>query len=308
MNFNFFEEGIFEDKQSFANEFSFCSMFRGDNNISFNDENQSFNKEYCWKGNQLNSFYENQLEDNESPLNFENVASIKNEDKDIINEQKMANEKEEKEKKEEKEEKEGSTKPSSDRKGNNQIEKDMFKLQKEKKQKEWRMEYTKKHWKTRISNYAKEEINKYITESDLPKELKNLIHSPHSKKFSANPVVTANYKFLNYNLFQIFTIGKEDGKLQRQNVENITKIFEYIEKVGHDNISESLRKIKNFFEMRYEDLIRKFYDSYEFIDFKNDETTIFYDEGVKKQEKFSLLKDYGLIKLIKMIQKKRSRD
>ena len=147
-----------------------------------------------------------------------------------------------------------------------------------------------------------------ITESDLPKELKNLIHSPHSKKFSANPVVTANYKFLNYNLFQIFTIGKEDGKLQRQNEENITKIFEYIEKVGHDNISESLRKIKNFFEMRYEDLIRKFYDSYEFIDFKNDETTIFYDEGVIKQEKFSLLKDYGLIKLFKMIQKKRSRD
>ena len=250
MNFNLLDEEFFDDRQSSPNEFSFCSMFRGNNDILFNDENQSFNKEYYLKGNQLNSFYENQLEDNESPLNFENVASIKNEDKDIINEHKKINEKEEKE------EKEGSTKPSSDRKGNGQIEKDMFKLQKEKKQKEWRMEYTKKHWKTRISSYAKEEINKYITESDLPKELKNLIHSPHSKKFSANPVVTANYKFLNYNLFQIFTIGKEDGKLQRQNVENITKIFEYIEKVGHDNISESLRKIKNFFEMRYEDLIR----------------------------------------------------
>ena len=300
MIFNLFDEEFFEDRRSSVNEFSFCSMFRGNDDIIFNDENQSFNKEYCWKGNQLNSFYENQFEDNENPLNFENVSKIQNEDKDIINDHKITNEKEE--------EKEGSTKPSSDKKGNAQIEKDRFKLQKEKKQIEWRMDNTKKHWKTRISNYAKEEINKYISESDLPKELKNLIHSPHSKKFSANPVVTANYKFLNYNLFQIFTIGKEDGKLQRQNEENITKIFEYIEKVGLDNISESLRKIKNFFEMTYEDLIRKFYDSYEFLDFKNDETTIFYDEGIKKQEKFSLLKDYGLIKLFKMIQKKRKRD
>jgi hypothetical protein len=300
MNFNLFDEEFFDDRQSSPNEFSFCSMFRGNNDILFNDENQSFNKEYYLKGNQLNSFYENPSEDNENPLNFENVSKIQNEDRDIINEHKITNEKEE--------EKEGSTKPSSDKKGNSKIEKGMFKSQKEKKQIEWRMDYTKKHWKTRISDYAKEEINKYITESDLPKELKNLIHSPHSKKFSANPVVTANYKFLKYNLFQIFTIGKEDGKLQRQNEENITKIFEYIEKVGYDNISQSLRKIKNFFEMSYEDLIRKFYDSYEFIDFKNDETTIFYDEGVKKQEKFSLLKDYGLIKLFKMIQKKRKRD
>ena len=211
-------------------------MFRGNNDILFNDENQSFNKEYYLKRNQLNSFYENPSEDNENPLNFENVSKIQNEDRDIINEHKITNEKEE--------EKEGSTKPSSDKKGNSKIEKGMFKSQKEKKQIEWRMDYTKKHWKTRISDYAKEEINKYITESDLPKELKNLIHSPHSKKFSANPVVTANYKFLKYNLFQIFTIGKEEGKLQRQNEENITKIFEYIEKVGLDNISESLRKIK----------------------------------------------------------------
>ena len=73
-------------------------------------------------------------------------------------------------------------------------------------------------------------------------------------------------------------------------------------------MSDNLRKIKNFFEMSYEDLIKKFYDSYEFLVFKNDEYTIHYDEGMKKQEKFSLLKDYGLIKLFKMIQKKRKRD
>ena len=143
MIFNLFDEEFFEDRRSSVNDFSFCSMFRENDDIVFNDENQSFNKEYCWKGNQLSSFYENQFEDNENPLNFENVSKIQNEDKDIINDHKITNEKEE--------EKEGSTKPSSDKKGNNQIEKDRFKLQKEKKQIEWRMDNTKKHWKTRIS-------------------------------------------------------------------------------------------------------------------------------------------------------------
>ena len=60
--------------------------------------------------------------------------------------------------------------------------------------------------------------------------------------------------------------------------------------------------------MSYEDLIRKFYDSDEFIDFKNDEHTKFFDDVFLKQEKFSLLKDYGLINLFKMIKKKRKRE
>ena len=69
-----------------------------------------------------------------------------------------------------------------------------------------------------------------------------------------------------------------------------------------------MRNIKDFFEMTYRDLITKFYDSLEFINFKEDAKTKFFNEGVIKQEKFSLLEDYGLIKLFMMIKKKRSRD
>lgn len=59
--------------------------------------------------------------------------------------------------------------------------------------------------------------------------------------------------------------------------------------------------------MSYEELIKKFYDSYEFNNFRDDIKTKFYDDGTKEQEGFSLLENYGLIKLFKMINKKRGR-
>ena len=68
-----------------------------------------------------------------------------------------------------------------------------------------------------------------------------------------------------------------------------------------------MKRIKSFFEMTYEDLIQSFYDSDKFIEFKNHEYTKFYDDGTIKQEGFSLLEQYGLINLFKMLEKKRSR-
>jgi hypothetical protein len=51
--------------------------------------------------------------------------------------------------------------------------------------------------------------------------------------------------------------------------------------------------------MKYEDFIRMFYKSDEFISFKQNKKTKFYDEGTKKQEGFTISEDYGLIKLLK---------
>ena len=59
--------------------------------------------------------------------------------------------------------------------------------------------------------------------------------------------------------------------------------------------------------MTYEDLIKSFYDSDKFIEFKDYDNTKFYDDGTKKQEGFSLLDQYGLVNLFKMLEKKRSR-
>ena len=162
----------------------------------------------------------------------------------------------------------------------------------------------KKHWKSHINNYGKDIINKEIKESDLPNELKKIIHKPDSLKFTANVTVSENFKFLSLSLREVFTLGKQSGKLPRQNDENISAIFNYFEK---NNLSESMKRIKSFFEMSYEDLIKSFYDSPKFTEFKDNEKTKFYDDNTIKQEGFSLLEQYGLIKLFKMLQKKRSR-
>ena len=169
----------------------------------------------------------------------------------------------------------------------------------------WRFDYAKKHWKTKISQSLTDSINAKISESDLPKEYKKIIHKPNSKLFTANVKDSDNCDFLEKDLRTIFTIGKENNPNQQNNEYNISKIYEYFEKVGYNNLSDKMLEIKNFFEMKYEDLIKKFYESDEFINFKNEEKTLFFDKGTKKQEGFAISEDLGLIRIFR---RKRKRD
>lgn len=210
---------------------------------------------------------------------------------------------------EENQQRENSSTKNSSKKGKNQIvKKNKFKT--ERKQKNlptyWRFDMVKKHWKSHINNYGKDFINKEIKESDLPNDLKKIIHKPDSLKFTANITVSSNCQFLKLSLREVFTLGKQTEKLPKQNDENISAIFNYLEKNGN-NISQAMKRIKSFFEMSYEDLIKMFYDSPKFTEFKDDEKTKFYDEGTIKQEGFSLLEQYSLVNLFNMLQKKRSR-
>ena len=199
-----------------------------------------------------------------------------------------------------------STRPTSDKKEPTAIKKkNKFNTENKAFPSYWRFDMVKKHWKSKISDFGTNEINHYISESDLPEELKQPIHKPNSKLFTANVTVLENLKFLGITLREVFTIGKEKDKLQRQNEENINNIYEYIKMAG--NINDGLKRVKDFFEMSYEELIRRFYDSREFNIFRDDIKTKFYDDGTKEQEGFSLLDNYGLINLFKMINKKRKR-
>ena len=146
-----------------------------------------------------------------------------------------------------------------------------------------------------------------IKGSDLPEALKIPIHKPNSLSFTANVKAKDNYGFLSEAIKDIFSIGKETEDLQKQNFDAFTKIFNYFNKIGNDRLPESLQKLKDFLEMSYEDLIRMFYDSDDFITFKEDYMTKYHDEGTKDQEGFSLLEDYGLIKVFKTLKKKRRR-
>ena len=202
-----------------------------------------------------------------------------------------------------------STRPFSDKKGQIQIKKKKkFKIENDTLPKYWRFDMVKKYWKTKISESSTDKINLLIQESDLPEKLKILIHKPNSLLFTANDKVTDNYHFLSLSVKEIFTIGKETVNLQMQNDKNISRIFEYFNEVGYNNLSESVKKVKEYFEMTYEELIRHFYDSAEFIIFKENCKTKFFDEGTISQEGFSLLEDYGLIKLFKMLKKKRKKN
>ncbi len=201
-----------------------------------------------------------------------------------------------------------STRPTSDKKEPIKIDKKIkFHSENKSLPSQWRFDMVKKHWKSKISHYSNNEINYYIRESDLPLELKQIIiHKPNSKLFTAKVNASENSKFLKNSLKEIFTMGKEKDNLQKQIEENINKIYKYFKSVVR--LNNSLKRIKDFFDMNYEELIKKFYDSYEFNNFREDIKTKFYDEGTKRQEGFSLLENYGLINLFKMTNKKRKRD
>jgi hypothetical protein len=207
-----------------------------------------------------------------------------------------------------------STQPSSDKKEDNKIElcssKIKFKNCKIDSSQNlpsyYRLDMAKKHFKVQISQFATVKLNNLIEKSNLPNELKQSVHLPNSKEFTSKVTESFNYKCLSLSLREIFIIGKE--KLQNQNNEYFNKIFEYFEKFGTDNLPESLKEIKEFLEMNYEQLIVKFYDSSEFNSFKEDNRSKFFNDGIKAEKGFSILENYGLIRLFKMIGRKRKRN
>ena len=163
---------------------------------------------------------------------------------------------------------------------------------------EWRFDYEKKYWKAKISQNLTECLNEKIKNSDLPKKLKKTISKPDSLLFTANVTESDNCIFLEQDLRTILTFSKEETKKIRNNFVNISKIYEFFEKIGYNNLSEKMLEIKNLFELKYEDFIKKFYESDEFDNFKNEENTIFYDEGKKKKEGFTISEKYGLLRIL----------
>ena len=61
-------------------------------------------------------------------------------------------------------------------------------------------------------------------------------------------------------------------------------------------------------DLTYQEIIKLFYKSSNFEEFRNTKLTQFFDEGIKSQKKISLLEDEGLLKLFEMTKKKRKRN
>lgn len=165
----------------------------------------------------------------------------------------------------------------------------------------FRVDDAKKHFKVAISHFAKEQLNILIKESDLPKHLKKKIHLPNNL-FTSNSNEFDNFRFLSFDLFDVFTFGKKEDNLQGKNFINISNILNY------NKFPKKSRKIKEFISMKYEDIIKMFYCSEEFKVFRQQEKTIFFDNGIKQEKNISLLEDGGLIDLFRMTNKKRKRE
>ena len=166
----------------------------------------------------------------------------------------------------------------------------------------FRVDDAKKHFKVAISQFATEEINSLIKNSNLPKKFKKKIHCPNFKLFTSNPKELDNLEFLSFTLEQVFIYGKKENNLQARNEENIFKIINY------KKYPEKAKNIKDFLSMKYEDIISLFYKSEKFQKFKNSELTRFFNDGIKKEKHISLLEENGLVKLFQMTKKKRKRE
>ena len=166
----------------------------------------------------------------------------------------------------------------------------------------FRVEDAKKHIKKAISQFATQELNRLIKNSDLGVKFKKQIHLPNYKLFTSNSKELDNLDFLSFKLKKVFTYGKKDGNRQEKNEENLNRILEY------KKYPEKTKKIKEFLDLTYEDIIKLFYKSSNFEEFRNTKLTQFFDEGIKSQKKISLLEDEGLLKLFEMTKKKRKRN
>jgi hypothetical protein len=163
----------------------------------------------------------------------------------------------------------------------------------------FRVEDAKKHIKKAISQFATQELNRLIKSSELGTKFKKPIHLPNYKLFTSNSKELDNLDFLSFNLKKVFTYGKKDGNRQDKNEKNLNRILEY------KKYPEKTKKIKEFLDLTYQDIIKLFYQSSNFEEFRNTKLTQFFDEGIKSQKKISLLEDGGLLKLFEMTKKKK---
>ena len=300
MSLIFLNEDLSMD-QSWLFDASSCNLFHDNNTIFDNPVQPNYQEDNSLNDEEsMNAFpftFPNPLQNDEFTNNFILPKPV-DEDKVKENEINHMN----------------STQPSSDKKGDNKIKlcssKIKFKNCKIDSSQNlpsyYRLDMAKKHFKVQISQFATVKLNNLIEKSNLLNELKQPVHLPNSKEFTSKVTESFNYKCLSLSLREIFIIGKE--KLQKQNNEYFNKIFEYFEKFGADNLPESLKEIKEFLEMNYEQLIMKFYDSSEFNSFKEDNRSKFFNDGIKVEKGFSILENYGLIRLFKMIGRKRKRN
>ena len=148
-----------------------------------------------------------------------------------------------------------------------------------------------------FSNHATDKLNFYLKFCRFPKSLnKTKIYKPNSLAFTSNVTYKKNKEFLSTPLRDIFSMKNGDQHLQEKNRLNFIKIFNSRNEAG--NI-QAYDKFVEYLNMTAEEIVIEFYNSDEFKKFKTNKEIIEMDKAFFQEKKFSLLEDFGFLKLIR---------
>ena len=163
----------------------------------------------------------------------------------------------------------------------------------------YRQDYYVKQFKVQYSIWLRNILNlKLMSFLDKIKSgKKNIKFYPlNSLTFTANPKYNDNKIFLSMKIKEILIVGINGNRSsnQKKNKENI----ELVEKMGeqYNNTNEDLI---DFLNMTMEESIYMFYNSEQFLKFKNSTQAKINDNKFFSEKKFSLLENNGFIYLIK---------
>ena len=148
-------------------------------------------------------------------------------------------------------------------------------------------------WRTTVNKYFIKKINKVIQDSDLPKELKRIIHTPNFELFTEKSKKSKVLEELDKLMKDILSLVKPGQIKAKDNEKNIKKIEDFYE----ENPSESVKKIITLFNKTYRETIEMFYspDGKEYFN-------EFKEQNQQKDEKFKDNRGYSLFETNALIR------
>ena len=176
----------------------------------------------------------------------------------------------------------------------NKIQNKLFEVN----QKLYRNEYYIKKFKVEcFSNFATNKLNYFLKSCEFPKRLNlNKIYMPNNKAFTSIANQKKNKAFLSIPIKDIFSMKNGEGQSQEKNALNFITIFNSRNEAG--NI-QAYDRLVEYLNMTMEEVIIDYYNSKEFENFITNEKIIEFDIEFYKEKKFSILKDFGFLRLIK---------
>ena len=209
----------------------------------------------------------------------------------------------------EKEKKQKTTNVTTDKTKNGKIElkteKNIFGLETKKEMEILpRIDYAIKNFKVTAVKYIKEYGNSLIKECKFKGELKNKkLFSPSNKYFTGISNEKENNIFLDFTVAELLSYPNDefgeikDNRLQQNNKKIIDQIRESINNMKI--ITKEYRDLLDYFNMTFEEALMLFYESNEFLVYKESEKAKFLDSQFIKVKGFSLLKKNSFISMIR---------